>query len=97
MAGPPGPGVQATPIMPIQVILLSVLPALIGGLLYFVLTKISARAATIFTIIAVIVVLLSLLPVFGQPLTIGGIIVLALMHLLAAAVITWALTTRARA
>lgn len=97
MAGPPGPGVQATPIMPIQVILSSLLPAIIGGLLYFALTKISAKGATIFTVIAIVVALASLLAVFGQPLTMPGMIVLILMHLFAAVAITWALTKRARA
>lgn len=96
MVGPPGPNTPVMPIGPVQVILFSVLPALIGGLLYFALVKISARANTIFIVVAVIVALLSLLPIFSQPLTASGVIVLILMHFLAAAAITWGLVTRAR-
>lgn len=97
MVGPPGPNAPTLPISAVQVILFSVLPAIIGSLLYFVLTKVSAKASTIFIVIAVIVALLSLLPIFSQPLTTGGVIVLILMHIVAAAAITWALVTRARA
>jgi hypothetical protein len=84
------------PIGAVPVIIFSVLPAIIGGLLYFVLTKVSAKGSTIFVVIAMVVALLSLLPIFSQPLTAGGVIVLILMHLVAAGAITWALVTRAR-
>jgi hypothetical protein len=97
MVGPPGPNAPVMPIGAVPVIIFSVLPAIIGGLLYFVLTKVSAKGSTIFIIIAVVVALLSLLPIFSQPLTAGGVIVLILMHLVAAGAITWALVTRARA
>ncbi len=96
-AGPPGPNTPVTPIGAPPVIIFSLLPAIIGGLLYFVLVKVSAKGATIFTVIAGIVALLSLFPIFGQPLTLPGMIVLILMHLVAAGAITWALVTRARA
>jgi hypothetical protein len=97
MAGPPGPNTPVMPIGAIQVIIFSVLPAFVGGLIYWVLNRVSARASTIFIVIAVVVLLLSLLPIFGQPLTAGGVIVLILMHIVAAVAITWALVKRARA
>lgn len=93
--GPPGQNAPVMSLGAVQVIIFSVLPALMGGLLYFVLTRLSARASAIFIVIAVIVALLSLLPIFGQPLTAGGVVVLILMHIVAAAAITWALVTRA--
>lgn len=94
-AGPPGPNAPVMALGAVQVIIFSVLPALIGGLIYFALTKVSAKAAIIFIIIAVVVALLSLLPIFGQPLSAGGMVVLILMHVVAAAAITWALVARA--
>lgn len=94
MAGPP-PNQQAMALTAPAVILLSILPALIGAVLYFVLTRITAKAATIFTIIAVVIVLLSLLPVFGQPLSTAGMIALVLMHFIAGGVVTYWLTRRA--
>jgi hypothetical protein len=94
--GSPGPNTPIAPIAAPPVIFFSLLPAIIGGLLYFALTKISAKAATIFMIIAVIVALLSLFPIFGQPLGVAGMIVLILMHVVAAIAITWALVSRAR-
>ncbi len=94
-AGPPGPDAPVMTIGPAQVIIFSVVPAFVGGLLYFVLTRVSTKASTIFIIIAVIMALLSLLPLFGQPLTTGGVIVLILMHTVAAVAITWAIVTRA--
>ena len=97
VVGPLGSGAvaQALPIPPILVF--SIIPAIIGGLLYFVLTKMTARGATIFTVIAVIVAVLSLLPLPGQPMSVAGMIVLALMHLFTASIITGSLTTRAKA
>lgn len=94
-AGPPGPNAPVMALGAVQVIIFSVLPALIGGLIYFALTKVSAKAVIIFIIIAVVVALLSLLPIFGQPLSAGGMVVLILMHVVAAAAITWALVARA--
>ena len=75
-AGAPGPNTPVMPIGALQVVIFSVLPAVIGGLLYFVLTKVSAKASTIFIVIAVVVLLLSLLPIFAQPLTPAGVSVL---------------------
>lgn len=93
MAGPP-PNQQAMTLTAVPVILLSIMPAIIGALLFFLLTRISAKAATIFTVIAVVIVLLSLLPVLGQPLSAAGMITLTLMHFIAAGVITYWLTKR---
>jgi hypothetical protein len=77
-----------------QVVLFSMAPAAIGTLLYFALMRITGKAAMIFTTIAVIVVLLSLLPILGQPLSPAGMVVLALMHIVAGGVITYWLTRR---
>lgn len=93
MGGPP-PNQQAMTLTAPQVILFSVLPAIIGALVFFLLTRMTAKAATIFTVIAVIIVLLSLLPVFGQPLSAAGIIALALMHFIAGGIVTYWLTRR---
>ncbi|GIV85338.1 MAG: hypothetical protein KatS3mg052_2345 [Candidatus Roseilinea sp.] len=59
------------------------------------LTKISAKGRRIFIAVAVAVFLLSLLPIFAQPATPAGLAILALMHLVAAAGIAWALVSRA--
>lgn len=93
LAGPP-PNQQTMALTAVPVILFTLLPAIIGALLFFVLTRITGKAAMIFTVIAVIVVLLSLLPIFGQPLNAGGMIVLTLMHVVAGGVVTYWLTKR---
>lgn len=93
LAGPP-PNQQAMTLTAPPVILLSILPAILGALLFFLLTRITAKATTIFTVIAVVIVLLSLLPVLGQPLAAAGKAALALMHFIAAGVITYWLTRR---
>lgn len=95
MAGPPGPDALITTVGPVPVIVSSVLPALFAALIYLVLTKISAKGRQIFIAVAVVVFLVSLLPIFAQPLTPAGMAILALMHLVAAAGITWALVSRA--
>lgn len=93
MAGNPAEQ-QAMTLTAVPIILFSIMPALIGALVFFLLTRISAKAATIFTVIAVVITILSLLPVLGQPLAPVGMIVLALMHFIAAGVITYWLTKR---
>lgn len=95
MAGPPGPDAPIMTVGPVPVIVSSVLPALFAALIYLVLTKISAKGRQIFIAVAVVVFLVSLLPIFAQPLTPAGMVILALMHLVAAAGITWALVSRA--
>ncbi|MCS6846196.1 MAG: DUF6069 family protein [Anaerolineae bacterium] len=95
MTGPPGPDAPVTTLGPAPVIVSSVLPALVGALIYRLLTKISAKGRQIFIAVAVVVFLVSLLPISAQPLTPAGMAILALMHLVAAAGITWALVSRA--
>jgi hypothetical protein len=95
MAGPP-PNQQAMTLTAVPVILFSFVPAIIGALVFFLLTRITAKAATIFIVIAVVIVLLSLLPIFGQPLSAGGVIALVLMHFIAGGVVTYWLTQRSR-
>lgn len=93
MAGDPA-NQQAMTLSAPPIILLSIVPAIIGALVFFLLTRISAKAATIFTVIAVVIALLSLLPILGQPLGAAGMVALALMHFIAAGVITFWLTRR---
>lgn len=95
MTGPPGPDAPITTLGPVPVIVFSVLPALVGALIYRLLTKISGKGRQIFIAVAVVVFLVSLLPIFAQPLTPTGMAILVLMHLVAAAGITWALVSRA--
>ena len=96
IVAPGGPGSPAMPLPIPPIIIFSVIPAILGGLLYFVLTKITARGATIFTIIAVVIAVLSLLALPAQPMGVAGMLVLALMHLFTAGIITGSLTMRAK-
>jgi len=91
--GPPGPGAQTTTIGPLPVIAFSALPAPVGALVYWLLTRVSPKGQQIFIVVAGVVFLLSLLPIFAQPLTSAGMLVLVLMHLVAAAAITWSLVS----
>ena len=94
MAGPP-PAQQTMALTTPAVVVFTILPAIIGALLLFVLARFTTKSAAIFIVIAVVVTLLSLLPVLSQPLTAAGMIVLALMHVIAAGVITYWLIRRA--
>jgi hypothetical protein len=93
--GPPAPGAQTMTIDPFSVVVSSALPAPVGALVYWLLTRFSRRGREIFIAVAGVVFLLSLLPIFAQPLTPTGMIVLILMHLVAAGAITWSLVSRA--
>jgi len=97
MSGPPGTAAPPGPLPLALVIIVSLLPAVIGGLLYFVLNKVSVKGSMIFLIIAVVVLFLSFLSPFAQPMGIVGQLVLVLMHIIAAATITGSLLTRAPA
>jgi hypothetical protein len=85
------------PLSFIAVIFASVIPSLIGAGVLYVLGRFTTRPITIFRVLAVVITILS----FGGPLQLGistaEVIVLELMHLVAAVVITYLLTTRARA
>ncbi len=78
-------------------ILFTVVPAIAAVLLYAVLLRFTQNPARTFTIIAAVVLVISLIPdVFYIPTvpgaTGGQTAILALMHVVAAAVIVWMLT-----
>jgi hypothetical protein len=80
------------------VILFTVVPAIAAVLLYAALLRFTANPARIFTIIAAVVLILSLIPDIAYIPTVPGATgdqtaVLAVMHVVAAAVIVWMLTT----
>ncbi len=94
LAGPP-PNQQPMPLSVPPVVLLSIVPAITGALLFFALTRITGKAVTIFIVIAAVFTLLTLPSIFVQPINAAGMIVLALMHIIAASVITYWLVRRA--
>lgn len=79
-------------------ILFTVVPAIVAVLLYAGLLRFAVNPARTFTIIAVVVLIVSLIPdilyiptVPGS--TVGQTAILIVMHIVAAAVIVWMLTT----
>lgn len=79
-------------------IIFTLVPAIVAVLLYAVLLRVTADPARIFTWIAIVVLIVSWIPdltiVPGTPgSSTGQIIVLMLMHAVAALVIVWTLTT----
>lgn len=87
--GPPG-----TPPLTIglpMVIIGTLVPALAGWGLLALLQRVTARARTVWTVIAVAVLALSMLPVLGATST-GALVVLGLMHLAVGAVLIALLT-----
>lgn len=75
------------------VVISTLVPALFGTVLFAVLGRFTRRPVRIFRIVAVVVLVLSLVTPFTIPgITAGMILVLLLMHVVAAAVITGVLT-----
>jgi hypothetical protein len=84
---------------PVGTILFTVVPAIVAVLLYAILLRFTANPARIFTIIAAVVLVLSWIPDLTYIPTLPGATVaqtvtLMIMHLVAATVIVWMLTTR---
>ena len=82
-------------------ILFTVVPAIVAVLLYAALIRFTSNPARIFTNIAIVVLILSLIPdltyIPSVPgATSGQTAILMLMHVVAAAVIVWMLTTLTR-
>jgi hypothetical protein len=82
-------------------ILFTVVPAIVAVLLYAALLRFTRRPARIFSIIAAVVFIVTLIPDFTYIPTVPGATtgqtaVLVLMHIVAAAVIVGMLTTLAR-
>lgn len=79
------------------VVISTLVPALFGTVLFAVLGRFTRRPVRIFRIVAVVVLVLSLVTPFTIPgITAGMILVLLLMHVVAAAVITGVLTAGGR-
>ena len=79
-------------------ILFTVVPAIVAVLLYAVLMRFTSNPARIFTNIAVVVLILSLIPDLTYIPSVPGAssgqtAILMLMHVVAAVVIVWMLTT----
>jgi len=82
-------------------ILFTVVPAIVAVLLYAVLMRFTSNPARIFTNIAVVVLILSLIPDLTYIPSVPGAstgqtAILMLMHVVAASVIVWMLTTLTR-
>ncbi|MBC8160549.1 MAG: hypothetical protein H7Z42_04945, partial [Roseiflexaceae bacterium] len=93
-----GPGTPMVPLPVVPVIVLTVVPALVAGGLFWLLARFTARAPLIFLIIALLVLVLSFAPGFlafpGETVNALGLNVL---HIGAAVPIVWALIGRGRA
>jgi hypothetical protein len=86
---------------PSATILFTVVPAIVAVLLYAALIRFTSNPARIFTNIAVVVLILSLIPdltyIPSVPgATSGQTAILMVMHVVAASVIVWVLTTLTR-
>ena len=82
-----GPEAPVVPLSAGPVIVMSVVPALAGAALLWLLGRITARPFRWFTIIAVVVLLLSLAGPLLLPVALANKLVLSLMHVVAAGVI----------
>lgn len=87
-----GPAAPLVALQPFNVIMLSLLPALVAALLLAGLARFTQRPQAIFLVIAAIVLLVSLVPDWALPLdSLATRILLSLMHLVAAMLIVGAL------
>lgn len=80
------------------VILFTVVPAIVAVVLYAILLRFTANPTRVFTIIAAVVLVVSLIPDVTYIPTVPGATggqtaILAVMHVVAAVVIVWMLTT----
>ncbi len=80
----------------IAVIAASIIPAFVAAAVLWLLGRLTKAPIQIFQIIAVVITVLSLFSPFGIPTTLGAQLTLCLMHIVAAASITLALS-RAKA
>lgn len=100
LAGPlmvvPQPGMALQPIPWFMVIVASVVPGLVAGLVLGGLQRLSASGTRIFLIIAGAFTLFSMIGPFVQAEGVVTISTLVVMHLVAAGAIVWALTMRNR-
>lgn len=93
-SGPPGQSLPA-PLTAVQIIVAVVVPALVATGIFALLRRVfKQRANRIFQVVALIVLLLSFGGPLSQDVSTANQIILALMHLVTAAAIVWALTLR---
>jgi uncharacterized protein DUF6069 len=83
---------------PSGTIIFTVVPAIVAVLLYAILLRFTANPARIFTIIAAVILVVSWIPDLLYIPTLPGatvaqMVLLMIMHLVAAVVIVWMLTT----
>lgn len=90
-----GPGQEQT-LNALPFIATSVIPALLAAVFYGLLGRLTKRATTIFVVVAVVFALLSLSGPLLMPVAQSTRLVLALLHLVTAAIITYGLTRYAR-
>jgi hypothetical protein len=97
MALPMPPDNALMPLPAIAVIMSTLMGAIGGSILLAILGRFAPRPITIFLAISVIFTLIS----FGGPLSLpvetSTMVVLSIMHIIAAVAIVWALVTRTRA
>lgn len=91
------PGTPLTPLQIPQILVMSILPGVVAALLAWALNRYLARGNTIFVGIAVLILLLSLVPLvtMAETVTTTTRIALAIMHVATAAIITYMLSRKA--
>ena len=90
---PPTPVVpESAPLNVIAVVLASLIPALVAGVVYWLLSKFTRNGRRSFLILSVFIFLLSLAGPLTLPVTFATQLTLNLMHIVAGAAIVGALT-----
>jgi hypothetical protein len=90
------PGTPPMALPAIAFVFACIIPALVGAGLYALLGRFTRRGTAIFIGIAVAFALLSLLSPLTMPVELSTRLLLALGHLITAAIITWGLVRYAR-
>ena len=88
------PGAPIAPLQWFMIIVATMVPALLGALVLTGLQRFTGNGTRIFQIVAGVIALVSLFPAITQAGSTGSAVVLALLHLVAAGAIVWALTLR---
>lgn len=80
-----------TPLTLVPVIMASIMPSLIGSIVFFLIEKFTSNGYRIFSILAVVLGVLSLFSTFTVPInvTMGYSLVLCVMHLVVAFVLVY--------
>lgn len=88
------PGAPVAPLPWFMIIGATLVPALVGALVLTGLQRFTGNGTRIFQIVAGVIALVSLFPAITQVGSTGAAVILALLHLVAAGSIVWALTMR---